>query len=90
VAVVVIASLYLARVVFVPLGLALQFSPLLTPVFSFFERIFILRLLAIFLLVVIFLSLATLLGWETSQQFVDLTQQLPCKALSFRPIGESA
>jgi predicted PurR-regulated permease PerM len=77
VAVVVIASLYLARVVFIPLALALLFSLLLTPIVSFFERIFIPRLLAIFLLVLVFLSLATLVGWETSQQFVDLTQRLP-------------
>ena len=77
VAVVVIASLYLARVVFVPLALALLFSLLLTPVVSFFERILIPRILAIFLLVLVLLSVAALVGWEASQQFVDLTQQLP-------------
>jgi len=77
VAVVVIASLYLARVVFVPLALALLFSLLLTPVVSFFERILIPRILAIFLLVLVLLSVATLVGWEASQQLVDLTQQLP-------------
>jgi len=77
VAVVVIASLYLARVVFVPLALALLFSLLLTPIISFLERIFIPRILAIFLVVLILLSLAALVGWEASQQFVDLTRQLP-------------
>jgi predicted PurR-regulated permease PerM len=77
VAVVVIASLYLARVVFVPLALALLFSLLLTPVVSFFERILIPRILAIFLLVLVLLSVAALIGWEASQQLVDLTQQLP-------------
>ena len=77
VAVVVIASLYLARVVFVPLALALLFSLLLTPIISFLERIFIPRILAIFLVVLILLSLAALVGWKASQQFVDLTRQLP-------------
>src|SRR5580700_9249709 len=77
VAVVVIAALYLARVVFVPLALALLFSLLLTPIVSFLERIFIPRILSIFLVVLILLSLAALVGWEASQQFVDLTRQLP-------------
>src|ERR1700733_3617662 len=77
VAVVVIASLYLARVVFVPLALALLFSLLLTPVIAFLERILIPRILAIFLVVLILLSLAALVGWKTSRQLVDLTQQLP-------------
>jgi predicted PurR-regulated permease PerM len=77
VGVVVIASLYLARVVFVPLALALLFSLLLTPAVSFFERIHIPRILAIFLLVLVLLSLTGVIGWKISQQFVDLTQQLP-------------
>jgi predicted PurR-regulated permease PerM len=77
VAVVVIASLYLARVVFVPLALALLFSLLLTPVIAFLERILIPRILAIFLVVLVLLSVAALVGWKTSRQLVDLTQQLP-------------
>lgn len=76
-AVVVIATLYFARVIFIPLALALLFSLLLTPVVSFLERIHFHRLLAIFIVVVALAGLATLAGWKASQQFVDLTNQLP-------------
>ena len=76
-AVVVIAALYLARVVFIPLALALLFSLLLTPVVSFLEKIMIPRLLAIVFVVLVLLSLIGFVGWKTSQQFIDLTQQLP-------------
>src|ERR1700683_3548178 len=77
VGVVVIAALYLARVVFIPLALALLFSLLLTPVVSFLERIMLPRLLGIFLVFLLLLVLVGLVGRETSQQLVDLTQQLP-------------
>jgi predicted PurR-regulated permease PerM len=77
VGVVVIAALYLARVVFVPLALALLFSLLLTPVVSFLERIMLPRILGIFLVVLVLLGLVGLAGRETSQQLIDLTQELP-------------
>src|ERR1700691_3511209 len=76
-AVVVIATLYFARVVFIPLALALLFSLLLAPPVAFLERIKLPRILAIFLVVVILGGLMGLIGWKTSQQFVDLTDQLP-------------
>lgn len=77
VAVVVIAALYLARVVFIPLALALLFSLLLTPLVSFLERIMLPRMLAICLVVLVLLGLAGFVVRETSQQVIDLTQQLP-------------
>ena len=76
-AVVVIATLYFARVVFIPLALALLFSLVLTPPVGFLERIKLPRVLAIFLVVVVLVGLMGLIGWKTSQQFVDLTSQLP-------------
>jgi predicted PurR-regulated permease PerM len=76
-AVVVIATLYFARVVFVPFALALLFSLLLTPVVAILERIKLPRVLAIFLVVVTLVGLIGLMAWQTSQQFVDLTNQLP-------------
>jgi predicted PurR-regulated permease PerM len=76
-AVVVIATLYFARVVFIPLALALLFSLVLTPPVAFLERIKLPRVLAIFLVVGVLVSLMGLIGWKTSQQFVDLTSQLP-------------
>ena len=76
-AVVVIATLYFARVVFIPLALALLFSLMLTPPVAFLERIKLPRILAIFLVVVILVGLMGLIGWKTSRQFVDFTNQLP-------------
>ena len=75
--VVVIATLYFARVVFIPLALALLFSLLLTPPVAFLERMKLPRVLAIFLVVVVLVCSMGLIGWKTSQQFVDLTSQLP-------------
>jgi len=75
-AVVIIATLYFARVVFMPLGLALLFSLVLTPPVTFLERIKIPRILAI-VLVVVLVGVLSLIGWKTSGQFVDLVNQLP-------------
>ncbi len=76
-AVVVVATLYFARVVFIPLALALLFSLLLAPPVAFLEKIKLPRIFAIFLVVVVLVGLMGLVGWKTSQQFVDLTNQLP-------------
>jgi predicted PurR-regulated permease PerM len=73
----IIGALYLGRVVFIPLALAVLFSILLSPVIAFLERIHIPRFLAILLVVVTLLGGAGLAGWKTSQQFADLSDQLP-------------
>jgi predicted PurR-regulated permease PerM len=77
IAIVTIAALYFARVVFIPLALALLFSLLLTPVVSFLERIKVPRILAILLVVFSLMGLVGFVGWRSSQQLVDLTEQLP-------------
>jgi predicted PurR-regulated permease PerM len=76
-AVAVIAMLYFARVVFIPLALALLFSVVLAPPVAFLERIKLPRILAILLVVVTLAALIGLLGWRSSQQFVDFTDQFP-------------
>jgi predicted PurR-regulated permease PerM len=76
-AVAVIATLYFARTVFIPLALALLFSFLLTPPVGLLERMKLPRVLAIFLVVGVLVSLMGLIGWKTSQQFVDLSNQIP-------------
>jgi predicted PurR-regulated permease PerM len=76
-AVVVIGTLYFARVVFVPLALALLLSLVLAPPVAFLEKIRVPRAIAIFLVVVVLVGFMGLIGWKTSQQFVDLTDQLP-------------
>jgi len=76
-AAVVIACLYFARVVLIPLALALLFSLLLTPVIAFLEKIKLPRLLATLLVVVSLVGLAGLIGWKTSRQLIDFTNRLP-------------
>ncbi len=76
-AVVVIATLYFARIVFIPLALALLLSLVLSPPVAFLEKIKLPRALAIFLVVILMVGLMGLVGWKTTQQFVDLTGQLP-------------
>ena len=56
-AVVAISTLYFARVVFIPLALALLIALLLTPSVSFLERIRFPRTIAIFIVVLALLGL---------------------------------
>jgi predicted PurR-regulated permease PerM len=76
-AIAVIGALYLGRVVFIPLALAILFSILLSPVIRLFERAHIPRFLAIVAVVLVLLSGVGFAGWKTSQQLLDLTDQLP-------------
>lgn len=80
VAVVSIGALYLGRVVLIPFAFALLFSLILTPVVAFFERLKVSRLLAILLVVLSLSGVISLIGWVTSQQVIDLSNQLPTYA----------
>jgi predicted PurR-regulated permease PerM len=77
VAVVVIATLYLARVVLVPFALAMLFSFLLTPAVIWLERIRFPRALAVSFVVVVFVGAMGSVGWTVADQLVDVTNQLP-------------
>ena len=76
-AVVVVAALYFARIVFVPLALAALFALLLTPAVSSLERIKLPRILAVSVVILVPMALIGLMVWQTSHQLVDLTSQLP-------------
>jgi predicted PurR-regulated permease PerM len=76
-AVVLIATLYFARVVFIPLALAFLVSLLLTPVVLFLERMKFPRIIAISLVVIAVAGAMGATGWVISQQIVSLTDQLP-------------
>ncbi len=75
--VVVIATLYFARAMLVPLSLAVLFTFVLTPVVSALERIRVPRFLAIFLVVVFTVASCGLIGWTVANQLIDVTNQLP-------------
>jgi predicted PurR-regulated permease PerM len=77
VAVVIIATLYLARVVLVPFVLAMLFSFLLTPVIVWLERIRLPRPLAVSIVVVLFMVVMGSIGWNGANQLVKVTNQLP-------------
>ena len=76
-AIAVIGALYLGRVVFIPLALAILFSILLSPVIRIFERVHVPRFLAIVAVVLVLMGGVGFAGWKTSQQLLDLTDQLP-------------
>jgi len=76
-AVVLIATLYFARVVFIPLALALLISLLLTPVISLLERTKVPRFIAIFLVVIGVACSMGVTAWLISRQVVSLTDELP-------------
>ena len=76
-AVVVIATLYFAKAVFIPFALALLFSLFLSPIVGFLEHLKFPRLLAVALVVVSVLAVIGLAGWQVSQQLVDFTSQIP-------------
>jgi len=76
-AVVVIATLYFARVMLVPLALAVLFTFVLTPLVSLLERIYFPRFLAVFLVVVLAAAGLGIAGWTVANQLIDVTYQLP-------------
>ena len=73
----VVATLYLARVVLVPFALAMLFSFVLTPVVGWLERIHLPRVLAVSFVVALFVAALGSVGWTVTNQLVDVTNQLP-------------
>ncbi len=76
-AIVVVATLYFGRVVFVPLSLAFLFSLLLAPAVSALEWIRLPRLIAVPLVLLAVFGALGGLAYRTSQEFIDVTNQLP-------------
>jgi predicted PurR-regulated permease PerM len=76
-AVVVIIALYFARVMLVPLALAILFTFVLTPLVSTLERIRFPRFLAIILVLIVAVAGVGAVGWTVANQLIDVTDQLP-------------
>src|ERR1700736_3029235 len=76
-AVVVIAATGIARVMRVPLALAVLFTFVLAPLVSALERIRIPRFFAVFLVVGIAVTGIGVMGWTVGNQLIDVTNQLP-------------
>ena len=76
-AVVVIGTLYFARVMLVPLALAVLFTFVLSPLVGGLERIHFPRFVAIILVVTTTVAGVGLLGYTVADQLIDVTNQLP-------------
>ena len=89
VAVVVVATLYLARVVLVPFALAMLFSFLLTPVVIWLERMRFPRVLAVLFVMAFFVAAIGSVGWIVTNQLVDVTNQFPSYGANIKKKIES-
>jgi predicted PurR-regulated permease PerM len=77
VAVVIVATLYFARVVLIPFTLAVLITFVLTPVAKLLERMHFGRLLSTLLVVVLSFITVGAVGWTVTQQFGQVMNQLP-------------
>jgi len=77
VGVVVIATLYFARVVVIPLALAMLFTFLLTPMVQLLERARLGRVVSTLLVVLIAAIAVGAVGWTVTKEFADVVNQLP-------------
>ena len=73
----VIAVLYIARPILIPLALALLFSFALTPVVTAFQKIHLGRAPAVLLVVALSFSALAGAGWLVTGQMVELASRLP-------------
>jgi len=89
VAVVFVATLYFARVVIVPVTLAVLFTFLLTPVVSLLERIRLPRTASALLVVLLGVAAVGAFGWMVAKQFVNVTEQFPNYATNIQQKIES-
>jgi predicted PurR-regulated permease PerM len=75
--VLIIASLYWAQAVLIPIALAIMLTFLLSPVASASERIGLGRLPSVILIVVLTFSLLATIGWVVTIEFTSLGNELP-------------
>jgi predicted PurR-regulated permease PerM/methylmalonyl-CoA mutase cobalamin-binding subunit len=77
VAVVVVGTLYFARVVLIPFTLAVLITFVLTPVAKLLERMHFGRLFSTLIVVVLSFITVGAVGWTVTQQFGQVMNQLP-------------
>jgi predicted PurR-regulated permease PerM len=73
----VLAGLYFAREVLIPLAMALTLNFLLTPLVIAFERARVGRLTAVILVLVIAFSSLGTVGWIVARQVINVVNDLP-------------
>src|SRR5579875_1584865 len=77
IAVLAIAALYLAKVVFLPLAFAILFAFLLAPLVSSLERFRLPRTLAVVLVIMGFAGILGCFGWLVGSQLIQMAGDLP-------------
>ena len=77
IAAIVIAGLYVAREVLLPLALAILLSFVLTPILLFLRRLKIPRVVGVAIVVAFAFALIFSLGWTMSKQATQLAESLP-------------
>ena len=77
ISILVIAILYLAKVLFLPLAFAILFAFLLAPAVSLLERIRLPRVLAVLIVIVGFGTVLGSIGWTVVNQLIDVADDLP-------------
>jgi len=82
--VLIIASLYWAQAVLIPVALAMLLTFLLSPVVGTLERIALGRLPSVILVVVLTFSLLGGIGWIVTLQFASLANELPNYTVNIR------
>jgi predicted PurR-regulated permease PerM/methanogenic corrinoid protein MtbC1 len=76
-AIIVVATLYFARIVFVPFALAVLFAFLLTPIVRLLDRIHLPRAVSSVVVVTCSVFALGLLGWVVAGQLIEVADQLP-------------
>ena len=74
--VLVIAVLYIARQVFIPIAVAILFAFILRPMVSYLERTFLRRIGAVTLAVALALGVVGLAGWAIASQVNSLAREV--------------
>jgi predicted PurR-regulated permease PerM len=75
--VLIIASLYWAQTILIPIALSILLTFLLSPVVGGLERLGLRRVPSVIFIVVLTFSLLATLGWITTLQFTSLAKELP-------------
>ena len=76
VAVIAVATLYAARIVLIPVALAVLFTFLLAPVVALLERIRLPRAAAAILVVMVCVTALGAFGWSVAKQLVNVTEHV--------------
>jgi predicted PurR-regulated permease PerM len=77
VAVLIVAALYLAKILLLPLGFAILFAFLLAPIVAFLERARIPRAVAVLFVILTFAGLLFIAAWALMTQLVAIANELP-------------